>query len=323
VIVLFIFVNKLMKRYYTLSILLASLLIFGATRNLHAQESVRDLQAYMAKLRTSPYETVPTSVWKDTRNELKLLNTLIPYYEDTVKNIRQKAFYVTKRIGQSSKDAAVQRLAIDGTLRALKEKDTGISGNALEALTGFNRANFSVAAKDTIGSLIKSGAPHLDKLLRLAGFLGLQNRISQIQSIANGDANTNIKWAARLALARMGDREATEWIVNKLNNAQIGDDFVYDVVPELVYTRQPQIFDFLEKIINSDEQNCHSSNPDSEKKILCGYRVMEQIAPAIKDFPVKTNESGDLNVSEYGAALLKVRTWLASNSDYAMNVDIY
>jgi hypothetical protein len=302
---------------------LVPVLTVCTTENVLAQASVKELQAYMIKLRTSPYETLPQSIWKDTKNEAQMLEVLAPYYTDTVKTIRAKAYYITKRIGQKSKDARVQNRAIDLTVRALKEKDTGISGNAIEALTGFNSANFSPAAKDSVGNLIKPGVPNLDKLLTLAGFLNLNNRTQQIRDLLALNTNTTIKWAARLALARMGDEEATDWIVNKLNNAQVNDDFVYQVVPELVYTRQPRIFDFLEEIINSDVKNCHSSDPDSEKMILCGYRVMEHIAPAIKDFPVKTNESGDLNVSDYNAALAQVRSWFASNEAYALNMNTY
>jgi hypothetical protein len=288
-----------------------------------AQSSVRDIEEYMVKVRTSSYATLPVSVWQDAKNEAKILKVLAPYYSDTATIVRQKAFYIAKRIGQKSKDASVQRTAIDATVRALKEKDTGVVGNAIDALTGFNKNNFSVSAKDSIATLIKPGTPHLDKLLKLAGFLDLKSTIAQIRDIIISPAPVNAKWAARLALARMGDEEAIQWIVNKLNSANVNDDFVYDAVPDLVYTRQSRIFEFLEGIINSDEQNCHTADPDSEKKILCGYRVMEQIAPAIANFPVKITESGDVDVSEYATALQRVRTWFASNNSYQFNLETY
>jgi hypothetical protein len=90
-----------------------------------------------------------------------------------------------------------------------------------------------------------------------------------------------------------------------------------------VYTRQPAIFKFLEGVINNNSENCQSSNPDSSKKMLCGYRVMEQIAPVIKDFPVKTDETGDLVSNDYVAALQQVRSWFAANPNYSLNSETY
>lgn len=306
-----------------LSVITLFLVAFFASPGIHAQSSVRDLERYMTQLRKDPYQTLPATVWQDAKNEDKLLNVLVPYYSDTVQVIRQKAYYITKRIGQKSKEAFIQQRAISYIVNALKEKDSGMSGSALEALTRFRKQNFSAAAKDSIATLIKPETPHLDNVLKLAGFLELKNYADKIQNILATSTNAKLKWSARLALARMGDENAIQFIVNKLNTAQVNDDFVYDVVPDLVYTRQAQIFDFLEGVINSEAENCQSANPDSGKKILCGYRVMEQLAPVIKDFPVKIDESGDLAVSDYPAALQQVRAWFAANDSYSILSDSF
>jgi hypothetical protein len=50
---------------------------------------------------------------------------------------------------------------------------------------------------------------------------------------------------------------------------------------------------------------------------------MEQVAPVIKDFPVKADESGDLDVSNYAAALQQVRGWFVANTSYQILTDIY
>lgn len=304
------------------SIVIVSLLTIPSF-HLQAQPSVQDLSKYMNALRNSPYSALPKTILTDIKNDDKLLKVLVPFYTDTLKVIRQKAYYITKIIGQRSVDAKVQQRAITYTLLALGEKDTGISGNAIEALSGFNRDNFSEEAKDSIGNLVKQQTPHLEELLKLVGFLELKDQIPNIQSVLLSNASVNVKWAARLALARMRDENAVRWIVNKLKSAQVNDDFVYDVVPDLIYTRHPEIFDFLETIINNDVAGCQSSNPDSDKKILCGYRVIEQVAPVIKDFPLKVDESGDLIVSDYKMALKQVRSWLTTNDNYTILTDTY
>jgi hypothetical protein len=121
----------------------------------------------------------------------------------------------------------------------------------------------------------------------------------------------------------MGDQSQVDWILARIEKQKVENNFVYEVVPDLIYTRQPRLFKFLEGIINSDAQTCESQNPDSDKKTLCAYRVMEQIAPVVKNFPVQTDVSGDLSVSDYPAALRQVRSWLASNPSYSLVTDKY
>jgi hypothetical protein len=312
-----------MKFRYAVFLLVAGIITFCFGLPVHSQSSVRDLEKYMNELRAGSAQTIPISIWQDARNEAKLLKVLTPFYTDTLKRIREKAYYITKRIGQKSKDNAVQQLAIAGTVLALKEKDTGTSGSAIESLAGFRKENFSAAVRDTIDNLLSANTPHLDELLKLAGFLAMQEQVLKIRHIMETNTNAKIKWAARLSLARMGDAAAIASIMKKLNSTGVNDDFVYDIVPDLIYTRQPEIFEFLEKIINSDAQNCQSDNPDSNKKILCGYRVMGQIAPVIDNFPLKTDDSGELIVSDYALALREVREWFASNDSYNLKTNIY
>jgi hypothetical protein len=282
------------------------------------QPSLRTLQSYMTEIRTNTTLPVTQSILNDQRNESQLIITLTPYFSDSLNIVRSKAYYITKRIGQKSTNAAVRTSVITQLIRAIRDKDTGISGNASEALTAFRKSEFTQAHKDSIGNLIHLKTPHLDQILKLAGYLEMTNQQAKITSIINSTTTFKNKWAARLALARMGDQVAITYINTKIANAPVNDDMVYDVVPDLVYTRQKEIFKYLEQLINSDETNCQSANPDANQKILCGYRVMEYIAPAIQSFPLKVDDTGDLDIDDYSAALLTVRTWLRQNPGYVI-----
>jgi len=50
---------------------------------------------------------------------------------------------------------------------------------------------------------------------------------------------------------------------------------------------------------------------------------MEAIAPAIKNFPIATDEFGELMVDDYKQALQDLRIWLEENETYALNKEIY
>lgn len=303
-------------------IYLAAFLLVTGT-HLLAQPSLRSLQSYMAEVRSNSTLPVPQAVLTDPENASQLLTTLAPYYSDTLNIIRSKAYNITKRIAQKSSNAEVRRNAITSLIKAIRDKDTGISGNASEALTGFMKPDFTQAHKDSIANLIDLRTPHLDQVLLLAGYLDLTSQQAKITSIINASTVFQNKWAARLALARMGNAEAITYINTKMANAPVNDDMIYDVVPDLVYTRQKEIFRYLEQIINSDKADCQSANPDSNQKILCGYRVMEYIAPAIINFPVEADDAGDLVTNDYAAALTTVRRWLAQNPGYTISKDSY
>jgi hypothetical protein len=306
-----------------LTLAIVVLVATSITNRVYSQSSVRDLEKYMSQLRKSPYESMPESILKDVKAEQELIDALIPFLSDTTPVVRQKAFYITRRVGQKSKDNQVQQKCIEQIVKLIRDRDSGVSGNAIEALTGFTKNNFSNSAKDSVRHALHPSTSHLDQLLKLAGFLELQDQVPTIQSMLQSDLSSKDKWAARLSLARMGDESATSWIVTKLQSAKVNDDFTYDIVPDLVYTRQPAVFEYLETVINSDDENCQSSNPDSSKKMLCGYRVMESVAAYIKGFPVKTDESGDLLAKDYKQALKDVRVWFAANPQYTISTDLF
>jgi hypothetical protein len=98
---------------------------------------------------------------------------------------------------------------------------------------------------------------------------------------------------------------------------------VYQIFPDLVYTRQRPIFEMLIVALNSDVRNCQSANAENLTKIPCAYRIMEMIAPAIEGFPYKLDESGDIDAENYQEALITVRDWFKGNRDYKILTDRY
>ncbi|NJO87362.1 MAG: hypothetical protein HC821_05150, partial [Lewinella sp.] len=60
-------------------------------------------------------------------------------------------------------------------------------------------------------------------------------------------------------------------------------------------------------------RNCTPADAETPGQIDCGYRLIEQLAPAIAGFPVQADAEGDLLTDDYAAALVAVRTWYAAN----------
>jgi hypothetical protein len=99
---------------------------------------------------------------------------------------------------------------------------------------------------------------------------------------------------------------------------------VYDIGPELVYTRNKIVFDFLLEAILRDTKDCTSANNDDTTPMTCAYRLIEQVAPYIINFPAKLDEVGELKTKDYPALLTEVRSWINANKNtYQLNQTIY
>ena len=78
------------------------------------------------------------------------------------------------------------------------------------------------------------------------------------------------------------------------------------------------------KLYLSNEPTCLSADADSEENILCGYRVLEYIAPVMLNFPLPIDEFGEREINDYEAGLAEVREWMAQqDGDYELVVDRY
>jgi hypothetical protein len=278
-----------------------------------AQSGNADLDNYMTEVRSGSSKSIPKAILA-TSDQAGLFAGLQHYASDSLDNIRSKTYYIIKRVGQNSADDEIRQQAITQLIIAINDINTGISGSASEALTGFKKADFTTIHKADIAKLIQPNTPHLDMVLKLAGYVEISN--DPFDLIINSNLSFKYKWAVRLALARMGDQESIAYLLNKVEKAPINDDFVYDIVPDLVYTHQMDIYKYLEGILKSDEQNCMSADPESSQNILCGYRVMEYLAQCIKSYPLQTDEFGDLEVEDYESGLQQVRKWLVMNPNY-------
>lgn len=286
----------------------------------YAQSVDSILENYMKQLRDGSNKPIPEVVLSAS-NGSTVLASLRPYTKDTLSTIRAKAYNITKRVGGKSDDQQLRKSAITLLISGIRDEDTGIAGINLNALTSFPKDDFTPSHIDELEKLVSVGTPHLDKLLKLAGYIGADKFRDEIRNVINAPTTFRYKWNARLALARMGDQESIDFLLDKIQAAPVNDDFVYDVVPDLVYTRQPAIYEYLEKIIQSNKANCLSADPDNSDQILCGYRVMEYLAPVIENYPLEVDEFGDLNIDDYEDALMRVRNWFAENEVYEIKRD--
>ncbi len=250
-------------------------------------------------------------------DNLKIVYALDRFTSDTIIGMRVEAYNLLSKVGNNCMQDETRKRIVKLLVKGCRDKDSGICGMVLNSLCQFSNKDFDTEAAYELSMLTKEKIPFYHKLIKLVGFVNIPDVKPEFKKMLDEKKypNNQVRWALHLALARMGEVDEVDFCVKKVRSLPLNDDVVYDIVPDLVYTRQKKAFDYLFEIIESDKKDCSSANPDSNAKIICAYRVIGQIAPCIENFPIDTDISGDLKTKDYGAALVKVRDWIKSNKD--------
>jgi hypothetical protein len=275
-----------------------------------AQPVSQQLNAYFSSIRKGESAS-PDDLLKNLKGEKGLVESIIPYQKDTVTSVRYQAYTLLAQIGKRSNNKAERQQAVTQLLTAWQDSDSGTSGVAGSELSSFLRADFSPAAIDSLKALLQRQPAHYSKVVRLVGYLGLRDQIPVIQSHLQTKqiVSSSDKWSAYIALCRLGDPSALTFVMGRVKKLGMNDDVVYEILPDLVYTRQRELIQHMVEALHSNDPTCESSDPENSKPIACGYRIMEMLAPVVKDFPIKSDPSGDLAATDYKKALEQVRQW--------------
>ncbi len=302
------------KLFLTFSIIIIS--FFQLKAQTSAVELNRLLTNYFEIVRTEPYSPMPDKELYNEKNADLLMDLLQDYYNDTLPKIRSKAYYLTYKLTYQSQNQNFRNRGVFHLVQGLKDQESGNVGNVALWLTNFESDDFNSRSKDSLKAVLHSQKVYLDLILKLVGFVGLDDQKDFIKSnIVNEIYKpAKVKWAAHLALARLGVEDEINFCVDKVKLLPVNDDVVYELIPDLIYTRQKKAFDYIIKILHSEKKDCFSANPENSQKIMCGYRVMEFLAPVIKDYPLETDETADLIVDDYKEALIIVRGWFIENN---------
>jgi hypothetical protein len=281
------------------------------------------LREYFDQVRENEHPIFPQDAMKQHKAD-KVLTVLFSYYSDSVSTVRARAYSLARSISVNTPELSIRQRSVQSLIDACRDKDSGNIGSVLSYLTGFSNSDFTSSAKDSLRSLCKSKSPHFDKLIRLVGFLELSDLKPQLQTLSQqSDAPKKDRWAAQLALARMGDQAIIQNIMNRVKQLPVNDESVYQLFPDLIYTRQMEAISYLTRVLFSDENNCQLADDERSSKIPCAYRIMEQLAPVIKGYPLELDKSGDIRAKDYVVALEQVREWFRQQKNYSILKDTY
>ncbi len=242
---------------------------------------------------------------------------------DSMSAVRRAAYALAQAAGVASRDAMIRQQAVQYLIRAIADDDSGNSGKAIDYLKQFNRQDFNRQAKDSIQQRFKRPVASDPGLLKLIGYVEMHELEKDIQPLTQPGNTQRVRWTSLLALARMGDQAALENVLTRVRRIKTGDDLIYEIFPDLVYTRQKQAIRYMVDVMKSDSKDCLSADAEREVPISCGYRIMEQLAPVVKDYPLSLDSSGDMKTKNYEQALITVRSWFDKHPDFTITNETY
>ncbi len=299
------------------------ILLFSLTSNhLFSQDAEDYLKRTVKGKSTGSFK----KAWFSSADSIKhVLKTASKYTDHEKYEVRYVAYQLLARAGKKSDVEKMRVKAVDQLIVGMQDKNASIKKRTAKSLQAFKQYDFSKKAKRKLGEIIK--LKNTDpKTLLLAGWIGERSYIKTLDSIQNQKPKTNLarkqQWAATLASARLYDQKAVNKIKGLLEKRTIDSRILDAIGKDIIYTHHPELYDILIKVLQSDEKNCFSPNPDASQKIMCAYQVMELLAPAIDGFPIGLNRWGELETDNYEQALETCRKWFYEHmGDYTIKTD--
>ena len=235
-----------------------------------------------------------------------------------------RAYYAIKRLASEADDSGVRSDAVSLLVAGVSDRSAAVNSVALSGLQNFSREDFENPDKQSLNDLVGNTTIfNQDELIRLIGFINEEGETTVLSSALNQVTGFKMRWSCHIALARLGDKQSVDFLLSRIQSAPINDGFVYDIIPDLVYTRNKEVFQFIDEMLMDPASRCQSASPDSNQSISCGYKLLEYYAGTVVDFPLSLDEFGDLDLDDYEAGLTIARTWVSSNPDYSVLNDKY
>lgn len=247
-----------------------------------------------------------------------LINSLSRCTLDSLKEENlSNSLYLIKVAALKHSSLGVKKSTVNLFLTTAKSKYSAVSTLSMKVLNGFPSSCFDITSIDSLSSLIKKNKTLYKDALILAGYTNNPVFIERIKQVFPNSRNftKQERWATFKALARLGDKESLDYCLQRISSMPLNDQVVDVLYPDLVYIHKKETFDLIIKALSNNDKLCSSTNPNSEQNIVCGYRLMELIAPFIKNFPIKILPSGDLDTKDYPKALKDVRDWFDNVKD--------
>ncbi len=250
----------------------------------------------------------------------KVLAELKKYANHPDKKVRARTFDLAWRVLKRSAERGTRQQALRHMLSiVVSDPDPLTARSSSESLVAraaldLRAADFTGEMRQWIHGMVQQKHPYPADLL-LAGIADVQSAKPRLNELAREPALpgqtgwTNEKWAAHLALARMGDAAATRLCIQKVAGVTSEVQRVTLALQDIAYIRQPEAVAVLVEYLFSEKR---LPSLDGEPGGKYAQRALEHLTEMLEDFPVKNKEFGYSN-----ADIEQARQWITQQGGAA------
>jgi hypothetical protein len=284
----------------------------------------KQINTLMAQLRSGQTITADRGKILSSTNYKEATETLGKYVSDTVLNVRYEALNLFAQAAARSKDKALIKRSIRHTITNAVINNS-INNQIVNLLKKYTKPDFESDELQLMKSLLESQENNVGNLARVYAFATGPSALNDLNALlAKPTLGKGDKKDIKLALVRSGNETYAQKMNETLKQQVVNDELIYSALPEILYTKDKTMFAFLLNTILSDNKKCSSANNDDTTPIICAYRLIEQLAPQIINFPVTINDKGEINTKDLNKSLVEVRDWITKNKDtFQINMNTY
>jgi len=280
-------------------------------------------QLYFTDIQTSAVQHFFESN-SDLINEKTLEYISSKYVQTANPDTLFKSVNIIYTIYKLSSIIEMKEEAVETLCKNCNSNEVFLKSEIYKSLRKIEKRHFTVVAIDLLQNNLTTKNSHLNELVLLLGFAGNQETKQVLENFYyTENINQRTKWYIHLALARLGDMNQTEYCINKAKKLPVDDFFMYEVLPEIIYIKQPQLIPIFINVLQEKGKNCTNADPENPQQMHCGYRLIEIIAPVFINYPFESTPSGDLAVSDYNEARIIVLDWLENTTEFLFNHETY
>ena len=284
----------------------------------------KQIQTLMSQLRTQQPVTTDRGKIIASANYKETSEVLTKYVSDTVLNVRYEALNLLSQLSIRSKDKTLIKKSIRNTIKNCVINNT-INNQIVNLLKRNAKQDFENDELIIIKTTLESQENNIGNLAKIYAFAGAASVLMDLNALlTKPNLTKGDKKDLKLALVRCGDERYATKMNETLKQQVVNDELIYSALPDILYTKNKAMFSFLLDGILSDSKKCSSANNDDNTPMICAYRLIEQLAPEITNFPATVNEKGEINSKDLPKALTEVREWIKKNKDsFVINTALY
>lgn len=284
--------------------------------SVRGQEAGDAFELFLDQVRQGEQPALPYELLRREEHLDQLLAAIDQSLTDTLTAVREAGYQSLKVIQHYQSGDQAKRSILARQFAGLSDPAPALRSLTIDNLADLSPVLFTADQRIALVNLLGQSVPRKEVLIRLTGRLQVREAIPVFQRLSAPGNSSGIRWAAYLALSRMGEEDGISAIQQKLTALEMNTDVAYAIVPDVIYTRQKPLYDYLVEQLHSEVRNCEPADPDQTEPINCAYRILEMLAPEIEAFPIGTTASGDLSTHNYRQALAVAREWFTANPAY-------